>query len=287
MFQLRVIYCQNMWGESYMTRKIPGILCFAILLAVSSAQEQSGVEEPEAAQPGMAGMDMSSHDMSGMKDTPDTDADAGAHAMHSMEGHHMDMGPHMKMTELRDPQPGDQQRANEIIAAARKTAEKYRDYHAALADGYKIFLPKLPQKQYHFTNNWYAFQAAFHFNPEHPTSLLYEKHGDDYKLIGVMYTAPKKMSEDDLNQRIPLSTAQWHEHVNLCLPPQDRKQEMWGPHAKFGLAGSIATQQDCDAAGGKFMPVIFGWMVHVYPFETKPEDIWSVERQAHAHNHAD
>ena len=28
------------------------------------------------------------------------------------------------------------------------------------------------------------------------------------------------------------------------------------------------------------MPQIFGWMVHVYPFEQKPEDIWSVERQA-------
>ena len=28
-------------------------------------------------------------------------------------------------------------------------------------------------------------------NPDHPTSLLYEKQGDGYKLIGVMYTAPK------------------------------------------------------------------------------------------------
>ena len=40
---------------------------------------------------------------------------------------------------------------------------------------------------------------------------------------------------------------------------------------------------DCEAAGGKFMPQIFGWMVHVYPFEQKPEDVWSVERQAHNH----
>ena len=49
---------------------------------------------------------------------------------------------------------------------------------------------------YHFTNYRYAMEAAFNFNPEHPTSLLYEKHGDDYKLIGVMYTAPKRLSED-------------------------------------------------------------------------------------------
>ncbi len=31
------------------------------------------------------------------------------------------------------------------------------------------------------------------------------------------------------------------------------------------------------------MPQIFGWMVHVYPLEQTPADIWSVERQAHNH----
>ena len=117
--------------------------------------------------------------------------DGSAHAMHSMEGHHMDMGPHMKMTALRDLKPGDQEKADQVVAAARKVAEKYVDYKVALADGYKIFMPNRPQKQYHFTNYWYAFEAGRRFNPEHPTSLLYEKQGDGYKLIGVMYTAPK------------------------------------------------------------------------------------------------
>ncbi len=32
------------------------------------------------------------------------------------------------------------------------------------------------------------------------------------------------------------------------------------------------------------MPQIFGWMVHVYPYEQKPEDVWSVE---HQHEHMD
>ncbi|MGH9554086.1 MAG: hypothetical protein ACRD3W_32205, partial [Terriglobales bacterium] len=114
-------------------------------------------------------------------------------------------------------------------------------------------------------------------------SLLYEKTSDGYKLIGVMYTAPKNSNWNDLDQRIPLSVAQWHAHINLCLPPADRRSEAWGPHPKFGLAGSITTRADCDAADGKFMPQIFGWMVHVYPLEQKPEDIWSVERQAHRH----
>ena len=39
------------------------------------------------------------------------------------------------------------------------------------------------------------------------------------RLIGVMYTAPKRYRESDLNERIPLSIAQWHEHVNFCRVP--------------------------------------------------------------------
>jgi len=220
-------------------------------------------------------------DDTGMREMTGTNTDGAAHAMRSMEDRQMNMGPHMKMTTLRDLKPGDQEKADAVVAAARTAAEKYTDYKVALADGFKIFLPNLPQKQYHFTNYRYAFEAAISFNPEHPTSLLYEKHGDDYKLIGVMYTAPKNANWNDLDQRIPLSIAQWHAHINMCIPPEDRKNEAWGPSAEFGLAGSITTKADCDAAGGKFMPQIFGWMVHVYPFEQKPEDIWSVGRQAH------
>jgi len=256
-------------------------LCNVFLLAVVAV-----AQEPKSND--MAGMDMSGHDMSGhdmskMHEMPGMSGDGSAHAMHSMEGRHMDMGPHMKMTTVREARPGDEEKAAEVVEGARKAAAKYTDYKAALSDGYKIFLPNLPQKQYHFTNYWYAFEAGMHFNSEKPTSLLYEKTDDGYKLIGVMYTAPKDATEDELDKRIPLSVAQWHAHVKMCMPPEDRRREVWGPRPKFGLNGSITTKFECDAEGGKFVPQIFGWMVHVYPFEQKPEDIWSVERQAHNH----
>ena len=226
-----------------------------------------------------ADIDMPSHDASAMQEMPGMAPDGSAHAMHSMEHRHLDMGAHMKMTTLRESKAGDEERAQQVVEAARKAAEKYKNYKTALADGYRIFLPNLPQKQYHFTNYWYAFEAANRFNPEHPTSLLYEKTADGYTLIGVMYTAKKNATEDELDKRIPLSVAQWHAHVNMCIPPEDRKNEIWGAHPKFGLAGSISTRDACIAEGGKFMPQIFGWMVHVYPFEDNPEAIWSVERQ--------
>ena len=224
---------------------------------------------------------MSGHDMSNTKDlASDNEKDSGGNAamLHTMEGH-MDMGPHMKMTELRQPQAGDAARAQQVVDAARKVAEKYQDYHVALSAGFRIFLPNVPQSMYHFTNMNWAREARVRFNPDHPTSLLYEKHGDGYKLIGVMYTAPKTFSEADLDARIPLSIAQWHEHVNLCVAPAGQREKMLEPHSQFGLRGSISTQPACDAAGGTFHPVIFNWMVHVYPFEKDQPSIWSVDRQ--------
>lgn len=132
---------------------------------------------------------------------PGMEGNGTAMAMHSMESHHMDMGPHMKMTPLRTPHSGDQAKADEVVTAARAAAEKYKNYKVALADGFRIFLPNVPQKQYHFTNYSYAFEARNNFDPLRPTSLLYEKHGDDYKLAGVMYTAKKDATEDQLNER--------------------------------------------------------------------------------------
>jgi hypothetical protein len=244
------------------------LLCLAgVCLAQNSPQD-------------MKGMNMPGHDMSRMAALGSgDDPDATAHAMHSMEGHHMDMGPHMKMTTLRPPGPRDAEKAQKVAETARGVMEKYKDYQVALNDGFKIFHPELPQKQYHFTSYRYAIEAAFRFNPEHPTSLLYEKNTGGYRLVGVMYTAPKRFTEDDLNQRIPLSIAQWHEHVNFCAPPTGRKQEMFGAAPRFGLKGSIATQAECEANGGDFHPVIFSWMVHLYPLEKDAAQIWSVDRQ--------
>ncbi len=262
-----------------MKRSYLSIFVIAAALIAACAQQNSKMGDMQ-----MPGHDMSQMNNQDMSDMQSADSDTGAHAMHSMESHHMDMGPHMKMTALRPSQPGDEEKAERVLQSARKVMEEYKDYKAALNDGFKIFLPNIPQKQYHFTNYRYAMEAAFHFNPDHPSSLLYEKNGDGYKLVGVMYTAPKRYTEDDLNQRIPLSIAQWHEHVNFCAAPPDRRRDAWGANAKFGLRGSITTQTECDAAGGTFHPVVFNWMVHVYPLEKDSAQIWSVERQGHHHD---
>src|SRR5260370_36246097 len=110
---------------------------------------------------------------------------------------------------------------------------------------------------------------GFRFDPSQPTSLLYRKTADGYDLVGAMYTMPKSATEEQLNARIPLSVAMWHLPSNLCMPSRDElKTADW---TKFGLKGSITTQEACNAAGGKFHPSIFVRMVHVYPYEDSLE----------------
>lgn len=187
-------------------------------------------------------------------------------------GRHNGHDLHMFMTSMRPEKPGDAERANEIVAQLRAGIEKYKDYHAALDDGFRIFLPNLPQREYHFTNYRNGFLEAFTFDPARPTSLLYKKTATGYDLVGAMYTMPKRASEDQLDERIPLSIAMWHLHTNLCLPPLGRLRGAdW---TKFGLQGSIATEDACTAAGGRFHPVVFGWMVHVYPYKQGLDNIF-------------
>jgi hypothetical protein len=203
-----------------------------------------------------------------------------ADAIHdTSHGRQHQPGPHIQLTPERPATPEDRQRAEEVLGQLRLALEKYKDYRAALADGYKVFLPNIPQPEYHFTNYWNGFLQAFTFDPARPTSLLYKKTGDGYELVGAMYTMPKRATEDDLDARIPLSVARWHLHTNLCMPP--REQVRNADWTKFGLRGSIATKEACDAAGGRFRPSVFGWMVHVYPYEGSVESAFAMHHGNH------
>jgi len=266
-------------------RKTSPVIFAAILLALGStlAAQQKQQKPPDDSEQGhdksgmnhdMPGMNMDD-DMSGMKMGPGANGDQQAEngavsAMSHM--HHHQMGPHMYMTSLRPSNPEDWKKADAIVQELRESVEKYKDYHAALADGFHIFMPNLPQAEYHFTNYQNAFLESFTFDPARPTSLLYKKTKSGYDLIGAMYTMPKRVTEEQLNSRVPLSVAQWHLHTKLCMPPKGDRSH--ADYTKFGFQGSIVTKEACDEAGGTYYPVIFGWMVHVYPFEDSRERIW-------------
>jgi hypothetical protein len=258
-----------------MTRAAVLFAAAALALFGSAAARAQQSPKPADAVPQNSGA-MPGMDMNDMQHETDQNPEAARAANDAMSGHEMgmDMNPHIFMTQLQPKAPGDDRRANEIVEILGKSIIRYKDYRMALADGYQIFLPKVPQRQYHFTNYKNAFAAAFLFNPAHPTSLLYKKTAEGYELQGAMFTAPKNATEDQLNERIPLSVARWHEHVNFCMPPRGvaAQQVNW---KEFGLAGSIATEDACAKANGRWVKQIFGWMVHVYPFETDPDEVWA------------
>jgi hypothetical protein len=87
-----------------------------------------------------------------------------------------------------------------------------------------------------------------------------------------MYTEQKDASEDQLNKDIPLSVTRWHRDVNLCLRGTQMKTTNL---EKFGLGGSIATKQACDAVGGRFFSVLHGWTIDVHPWEPNFKLIWA------------
>ena len=253
----------------------------SVLLAAIPAHRAPAVQAQGSQQSGSQSQESQGMDHSSMPGMDMGDATANeAHAVNDMtRGQHDAHSLHMHMTAMRAKTPEDTARANEVVTQLRASLEKYKDYHVALNEGYKIFLPNIPQPEYHFTNYYNGFLEAFSFDASRPTSLLYKKTSDGYELVGAMYTMPKRATEDQLNARVPLSVAMWHLHTNLCMPPKNQMRSMDGN--KFGLKGSIATQEACDAAGGRFQSVIFGWMVHVYPYEDSLDKIFAM------HHHMD
>ena len=177
---------------------------------------------------------------------------------------------HVKWTVRRKADPADDERAAQAAQTLRQAIEKYRDYRVALNKGFQPFLPKVPQSYYHFTKKFHGFKAALEFDPAQPTTLLYQRVGKEYELIGAMYMAPKDASERGLHLLVPLSVAQWHAHINVCIPPKGTTD--W---TLFGVRGSITAEAECKKAGGRFVPQLFGWMLPVFPFKDTPEETWA------------
>ncbi len=189
----------------------------------------------------------------------------------------MKMGDHMQMSLQGKPQSGDKQRAQRIVAAAHRVIAHYSDVNTALRDGYRPFHPtgKLGE-EVHYTNYRYNRMEQGQVNYDRPGSILYKRTPEGMKAVGVMYTAPQDSTPEHLNEVAPISIATWHRHVDFCGGPRSLPlEDQLGPHARFGPQGSIHTEEACQEAHGLWIPVVFGWMTHVYPNAKSPNDVWA------------
>src|SRR5580704_14988563 len=207
--------------------------------AAKNTQSPAATTSTSSSQSSQQGMG----DMQGMPGMSHGQMSADQMANEQMIPGHQHMGAHMHMTAARPATAEDWARADQVASELRDSIEKYKDYRVALADGFHIFMPNLPQAMYHFTSERNGFLEAFTFDPARPTSLLYKKTASGYELIGAMYTMPLRATESEMNERIPLGVAQWHLHTNLCMPRQGQRPNL----SQFGLTGSIVTKDACDA----------------------------------------
>lgn len=202
-------------------------------------------------------------------------ANMADHAMGGSMTGSMDanMMKHMALTPSRPATSADSARARQIATDLKRAIAKYADTTAAVADGYKMFAPGIKnQRVFHFTSGARGFKEAFRFNVEQPTSLLYKYDADGkLRLVGAMYTMPKRAKPEKLDERVPLSIAHWHRHVNWCLPKLGQGSRLAerdsAGEPKFGPESPVATKAACDAVGGRFYESPLGWMVHVNVFE--------------------
>jgi len=223
----------------------------------------------------------------GCAQRPATPPEADIRIDHQMS-QPMGEGAHLTLTPTRQPTRADSARAAAIADTLRRAIAKYADVRAAEADGFRRFAPGVRnQPVFHYTLRSSALRAAVEFDPARPTSLLYRREPDgSLRLIGAMYTAPGRATLDELDRRVPLSIARWHLHVNICVPrlgERDRWRESRDGHPLFGPASPIATREACDVVGGRFLPRLFGWMVHADVLESDdPATIWTAP---HNHQH--
>ena len=189
--------------------------------------------------------------------------------------------PHMRMTALRSPTPEDRAKATEVAQALKEAIAPYTDISLAEADGYRPFPPDPGDMRIvHYVNVVRSWQEGERLDPRSPGSLLYERQADgSLGLLGAMFTAPADASEAELNERVPLSVAQWHLHTNICVPQPIWDADQWAiedsGQPRFGPESAITTEVACNAVGGDFWPTAFGWMVHAYVFADNSADVWN------------
>ena len=252
------------------------LVCFAMIAGTAKAQVQA---PPAAARaPAIRALSL-------LQDLQVINAPELAPAINGLLS---DTTSHMRMAERRVATPADSLRAARIVSDSRAALLRYTDVAVAEHEGYVKFLPWLEdQDTYHYNNVQNVFATISTFDAAKPSSLLYRKVNGKLALIGAMYTAMPGSTLDQLDARLPLGVAHWHEHVNFCGPQPETVRDS---KVVDGIAVArwlaITSRAECTAAGGRFVPRLFGWMAHVYMFGgDDPLTIWGGEHADHMHMH--
>jgi hypothetical protein len=144
--------------------------------------------------------------------------------------------------------PSEQSALNAQMAAAKQVTVQYPTVKDAEAAGYRMSTVYVPCIGAHYTN----ISLVRHFDPAHPSELLYTGTSPDSKIVGLSYlvyhTNGPPPGFSGPNDR-------WHQHNangGLCL------------RGAVVIAGEESTRQQCAAMGGRKTLLTDIWMVHAW-----------------------
>ncbi|MFL5515325.1 MAG: hypothetical protein ACJ8DJ_04155 [Gemmatimonadales bacterium] len=169
----------------------------------------------------------------------------------------MELGQHhMSFTRPRGGTAADTARALAVVRTLRGAIAQYPTLAAAEAAGYRSRLPEMMQQRrrmLHLARPRSSTSTA-EFDAAAPQALLYRRdESGRFQLAGAMFVAPEGATEADLDARIPLSVARWHQHHNVCRGPKGEMKPRY-------LGATTASA--CEAVGGRFRSES-RYMVHV------------------------
>jgi hypothetical protein len=134
------------------------------------------------------------------------------------------------------------------IAIARDVTVRFATVADAEAAGWRRVTPYVPCIAAHYLKGS-AFGNGF--DPAEPEILLYDGTDPDSKIVGLSYlqfTEPKKPPEGFAGPTDP-----WHIHKQLCI-------------GGGGVLGDESTTpEQCEARGGRIIPLENLWMNHMWP----------------------
>jgi hypothetical protein len=202
-------------------------------------------------------------------------ADAARSSPHDHDrGVHTGMGVdpfgHTRVLRRSEPSAADFVRARALTARLAAAIAPFATTERAVAAGYITTDERVPVGSLKHYVNERNFERGMHgFDPDAPMALLYRRTDAGFELAGAMYDAPIASTPAELDRRVPISLGQWHAHVKICQPKRGASVPPKLADG-FGFSGWIANETECARAGGNFIPVVYGWMVHVYPFAGDP-----------------
>jgi hypothetical protein len=152
--------------------------------------------------------------------------------------------------------PAQQAAAEALLRGTLKWLPRYATEAAAEAAGYRTIGDAVTGDE-HLVNWAYADDSDI-LDPEHPESLVYDRHGPTPVLEAAMYMLPPGSKFSDIPSLFNDPLTQWHVHNNICFEQTSDPVEQW---VFSGFTNPATGQCPAGMSLKGDIPMIHAWIV--------------------------